>query len=146
MPDASAKGDRRERQAQAIYEDAGYDVERATGGGHHSPDYFGAYDLIAIRPNSGEHEDFHPLDVRLVQVKSNEATGVREWMREQAPRHLSDVVQPEYAVCYDRLGWRLLQPEYRAGEWRPLEVLDERELESGMGDGLLAFLKDGGER
>lgn len=136
MTSSRDKGKRVELAAVDIYKRAGYDVERATGGGYQSPDFFDLYDLICAESDaSGQRPT-----VRFVQVKSNGARGIEDWVSAAAVHAASDV-QPEYAVKYDREGWRVLQPIEIDGEWRHVEVVDERESDGNMGDGVVDYLR-----
>jgi len=56
-----AKGNRIELKARKKLEAEGYLVERKNRSRHHSPDFWGVFDLIAIKG----------AGVRLIQVKSN---------------------------------------------------------------------------
>lgn len=56
-----AKGNRRELEARKILEAQGYLVERKNRSKYSSPDFFGMFDLLAIRG----------CEVLLIQVKSN---------------------------------------------------------------------------
>jgi Holliday junction resolvase len=126
---SAAKGDRRERQAVEIYERAGYEVERATGGGSHSPDFFDLYDLIAIGGDEG---------VDLVQVKANGARGIESFCQETVHHASHRGVAPMMLVCYDREGWRLVIP---AGRDSHATAVDEREMDCAMGEGVVEYLR-----
>lgn len=128
MTSSRDKGNRRERQAVAIYERAGFDVERATAGGFQSPDYFDLFDFMAAKPDAPIH---------FVQVKSNVAAGIETWAAEAAA-FARPGVTVEMVVCHDREGWRLLTP-VADGTVTPV---DEREQECAMGDGLAKWLDD----
>lgn len=134
------KGLRRERQYAAILDRAGYDVQRFHGTRHGEKDGLGLYDLLAIRP-AAAIEDC-PAQVRLVQVKSNRADGVHDWMQEAA-QHLSDTIQAEFAVCADSEGWRVMLPINKAGEWTYRTVVDERDMDCAMGEGVEQWLNGG---
>ena len=121
------KGQRRERQCKAIYEAAGFAVahpERAKFGDN---DLFNQFDLLAMQPG---HRP------RFVQVKSNQATGIRTMQHDLPAFFAFGYCTAEYAVAHDNEGWRLIAvlPD-------TTEVLyDEREQDCSMGEGLTAYL------
>lgn len=131
------KGQRRERQYATILDRAGYDIQPFRGTPYGETDGFGLYDLLAIKPADGNGPT-----VRLVQVKSNEATGIREWAT-VAGRHRGMNVIPEYAVCHDRQGWRVMQPVYTGGEWTYRTRVDERDEACAMGEIVEKWLNGG---
>ena len=122
-----AKGDRRERQAREILEDAGWTVETPNYTRYGNTDFYNAFDLIAMHPNE---------KVKLVQVKSNTANGIQE---------LADRVQEfvnfsacsvEYWICHDNEGWRVLDilPDNIKGNRTYETILDERDRDCNMGE------------
>jgi Holliday junction resolvase len=125
------KGARREREACELYEAAGYRTERSVKSNAYDTrsDWFNLFDIMAIWP--GGH-------LRFAQVKSNTASGVREWM-EQAEGLAPPTVKLDFLVCHDREGWRLLKP---AIEHTYTTVVDERDYTDGeMGDYVAAYLQ-----
>lgn len=125
------KGARREQQAMSIYKAAGYRVEHATQAHYGAgADFFGLADLLALSVHAGH--------LRVVQVKSNQAQGIREWFSE-AERIFPPEVELDFIVCHDREGWRLLRP---AKDMTYVNVLDERKNDGNMGDTLEAWLRE----
>lgn len=124
------KGKRRERQAADLFEEAGYETFRPQESKWGETDMFGLYDLLAIGPN-----------LWLVQVKSNRAEGVRDWMlKAQEHQFTSRDIRVGFLICYDNQGWRLLRP---AWEQRYRTDVDERESSCQMGDRIIEYLSDG---
>ena len=124
------KGNRRERQAAELYERAGYETYRPQESKYGETDIFGLFDVLAIGPA--------PEPTHLLQVKSNRATGITAW-GEAALAYARDGVRVRMLVCHDRAGWRIIDPV--PGGHRV--VLDERERDYQMGDGVVPYL--GGE-
>jgi Holliday junction resolvase len=124
------KGARREREACELYEAAGYRTERSVKSNAYDTrsDWFNLFDIMAIEP--GGH-------IRFAQVKSNTASGVRDWM-EQAERLAPPDVALDFLVCHDREGWRLLKPHEEA---RYVTVVDERKGDEPMGGHLVEYLE-----
>jgi hypothetical protein len=121
------KGSRREREAAAIYQRAGYATYRPATVQYGENDIFGLFDLLAVIPDC-EH-------VRAVQVKSNRASGIEAFTRQTwLWRRLGWMT--EYAVPVDNEGWRLLHCTDSGHQC----VYDGRENDENMGDGLAAFL------
>lgn len=124
-----AKGDRREREARDIYEAAGYTVQPFYGRPYGETDGFGLFDLVATKPRSPP---------RFVQVKSNQARGIREWT-EETQQILPDWhAIADMAVCHDNAGWRLIT--VRDNGYRT--VVDERDEDVDMGEHLQLYLTD----
>lgn len=123
------KGNKREREAREFYEDAGYTTERSQGTRWDRSDWWGHFDLMAMSPD----------ELRFAQVKSQEASGIYDiigWARQWgAPNVKFDML-----VCHDREGWRLLRllPEDETYTC----VVDERDTDGNMGDGVVAYLAD----
>jgi len=123
------KGDRRERQAVELYERAGYKVERCHGVRWGRTDWYGHFDLMAVRPDR----------FRFIQVKSNAASGINEinqWAEMWAP----DAIQYDMLVCHDREGWRLIRCWPEGDTYTT--VVDERDMDCQMGDGVADHLSD----
>lgn len=122
-----SKGTRREREACELYERAGYTTYRPATVQYGENDVFGLFDLVAV--DKGRKP-------RFVQVKSNAARGIKEWVAEVQALMPPEWTVSEFLVCHDREGWRLIQP---VGEsWSV--VWDGREYDDTMGDGLVEFL------
>lgn len=123
------KGYRRERQAVEIYEAAGYAVEKSVSQRHGRTDWFGHFDMMAVRPD----------DLRLSQIKSNAALGIadiNEWARKHAPAF----VNFDMLVAHDREGWRLIELDPDGDTYSV--TVDERELDCQMGENVTAYLSD----
>jgi len=121
------KGARRERQAVEIYRDAGFTAYSPETTQYGENDILGRFDLVAVRPGAKP---------RFVQVKSNEARGIRALEADlQAWFPLSYAVA-QYAVAHDREGWRLITVYPDGHE----TVYDGRTDETNMGDGLRDYL------
>jgi len=126
-----SKGNRREQQAISLYQTAGYRTERAVQANYGTrSDWFELFDLMAIQPSE---------ELRFCQVKSNTASGVREWFK-QAEALLPSHVELDYLVCHDRTGWRLLRPSIQHNYET---VVDERDLDVEMGDAITTYLQEG---
>lgn len=132
------KGNRREVQCARLYEEAGYMVERATSGGYRSEDFYDLFDHLAFDPYAAE--------LRCVQVKSNRAAGIEEWM--QRAILFADIghVHVEYAVCYDREGWRLVAPRFDDDGLTAETRFDGRDRDGAMGEALVEYLRGEGVR
>lgn len=124
-----SKGDRREREAVELYKKAGMGTYRPATVQFGENDIGGLFDLLAFSPS---HNHVHA-----VQVKSNKAAGIRGWTRHTALwRALG--FRTFYAVPVDREGWRLIE----ALDDGHTTVMDERERDCDMGDGLVEYLED----
>ena len=134
-----SKGSRREREARKIYEAAGYWTYSPQNPMYGDNDLFNLFDLAAI----------HPLEdtFRLIQVKSNGARGIKKWV--QQARHFDrvDGITVDFAVPYDREGWRLVRVNVDNGLPAGFTtVYDEREYQVPMGEGLTQFLRGDAKR
>lgn len=127
------KGTRRERQARELYERAGYWVYSPQNPKYGDNDLWNLFDLACYRMPT--------QSLRFVQVKSNRASGITSWM--ETARNFSGVdgVTVDFAIVYDSQGWRVEQPTADGYE----RVLDERELDCAMGEGLVEFLSPSDE-
>lgn len=126
------KGNKRERQAREIFEDAGFAVEKASPERYGRTDWFHLFDFMAVRPDQ----------LWFLQVKSGSAemiTEITEWAGENAPESLNCGV----VVVHKREGWRLVKAKPAGDTYRT--VCDERKLECKMGVGLTEYLHDGSE-
>ena len=126
-----SKGTRREQQACEIYENAGYTTYRPATVQFGENDVFGLFDVIAMSPNRKP---------RYVQVKSNGARGITQWTEDVCSLVPFEHAVCEFAVPYDREGWRLIQVSQDGRE----DVYDEREQWDGkIGEGLTNYLAPG---
>lgn len=116
-----AKGDRRERQAVSILEEAGFTVETPNYTRYENTDYWNLFDNMA---GNGE-------EIRYIQVKSNTTDGCLKEIKNNAEflPYLSDTVQVEVWICHDREGWRVQR--LTDSGWQV--ILDERDLDCTMG-------------
>lgn len=121
------KGQRRERQAREIYEQAGYIVQPFYGRAYGETDGFSHFDLVALRDDAL---------VEFVQVKSNRAKGIKNMQHEIGDWFPFGSAIARYLVCHDREGWRLLSvmPD------KHMVVADERDQDCAMGEGITAYL------
>lgn len=128
-----SKGDRRERQACEIYQQAGFATYRPATVRYGENDIFGLFDILAVSPSHGS--------VHGVQVKSNRATGINDWAdHTRLWRNLG--WRTFYAVPVDREGWRFLEPaEDEHGNSAILTCVDERKHNCNMGDVLAEYLQ-----
>jgi len=97
------KGQQNESHAVKAYRDAGYWVYKPERAQYGDNDVFNLFDLLAFHPRFG---------TRMVQVKTNVANGVREWMKQVEPFRRQPAHHPEFAVRHDSDGWRLMRPEF----------------------------------
>lgn len=124
------KGDRRERQAREILEEAGYTVETPNSTPYpqgYGVDFFGLFDFMAFRDGD------KPL---FGQVKSNGFRGIRSFPDDCVDKNVPfDYVDVEYWTCYDGDGWRIAEvtPEGHT------EVYDERDATVNMGEGAIQY-------
>lgn len=128
-----SKGNRREREAREFYERAGFWVYSPPNQQFCDTDVWGLFDLMCFRVTDGS--------MRFVQVKSNGASGVREWMHRA--QHFEEVpnVTVDFLVPHDGEGWRLIQTTDDGRAYTC--VLDERNEECSMGEHVTEFLKRG---
>lgn len=124
------KGNQRERQCRALYERAGYTVQRSVKARYGEKDMFNEFDFLAVRPDS----------VVFGQVKSNSTGGALKSVGEWAGAHAPPTVEFHVQVCHDREGWRIL--EVLPGDHGGHETLvDERDMACRMGEGAAAALR-----
>lgn len=127
MTPSRDKGNRAERDAEAIYEDCGYRVFRPQESKFGETDIYGAFDILATPPAGSN------LPVRFVQVKSNRAEGIETW-REDAMEYATASTTVEMLIRHDGHGgphptpptWRVIVP-YVDPTFRHEVVVDERE-------------------
>lgn len=119
------KGDRRERQAREILEEAGWTVESPNSTPYpqgYGVDFFGLFDFMAFK--DGEKPLFG-------QVKSNRPGGITSFHEDchekQFPWDFADV---EFWTCYDGEGWRIDEVTEDGYE----TVVDERDEDCNMGE------------
>lgn len=122
------KGQRNERKAAECYQAAGYETYRPETSKWDENDVFGLYDMLAFKPG----------ELRMIQVKTNRAAGVRSWMPTARAFESVSGVCVDFAVRHDREGWRLMQPTSDGYE----TVYDGRDSDANMGEGLSAFLSE----
>lgn len=125
------KGNRREREAEDLWQQAGYRTYKPQESKYGETDMFGLFDFLAHK-RTGR--------TAWVQVKSNGARGIEEWVV-AAREFLGPYDRAYMAVCYDREGWRLVRPTTTGGGHRT--VVDEREHGCGMGELVVEYLRGG---
>lgn len=76
--------------------------------------------------------------VRFVQVKSNQVSDVSGWIEDARRFCDPEFVALDYLVCHDYVGWRLIRPD---GGTNYRVVLDEREQDCNMGEGVIEYLR-----
>jgi len=123
------KGTRREQEACEIYEQAGFTTYRPATVQYGENDVFGLFDLIAAHPDRRPH---------YVQVKSNVASGIIDWMVEAAGLVPEEHAEIRFLVCHDREGWRMAKPAREGYQW----VYDGRDSGASMGDPLIEVLAE----
>lgn len=124
-----SKGTRREKAAADVYEAAGYETYRPETTQYGDNDVFNLFDMLAIG-----HDE-----LRMIQVKSNRAVGIHDWLGQVAPFESLPAVKCDFLVFHDYQGWRLLRPCPALNY--SVEV-DERQSGDSAGDELLAYLED----
>lgn len=128
MVNEREKGNKSEREAQDIYERAGFDmVDRvgSTAGGRRMTDAFGHVDIIAMWPGRR---------IRFAQVKTNTGGGVGEFVQWAAaflpPKHAAG----DFLIRHDGHGgpnaqdamWRLQRPFRKGDDVTYRTLVDER--------------------
>lgn len=121
------KGDRNERELVEYYEQAGYQVTKCQNYRYGSTDWFGLFDLLAIESDS---------KIRFIQVKTNGAQGINDWVDKACRITPSEHVILDFAVKYDYEGWRLIRAENGSYE----TVYDERDIDCKIGEGIQDYL------
>lgn len=116
------KGDRRERLARELFTEAGFYVENPNFSRFQNKDFYNLHDFVAVHPNS---------KVIFVQVKSETASGINEYIQECAKMFSSEHTNIYYMVYHKREGWRLINIDLE-NESRTV-VVDERENGENMG-------------
>lgn len=127
------KGDKRERQARRLLQRGGYLVETPNYQKYSNIDFFNMFDLMATRSD-------RPL--RLIQVKSNKAAGIRAYANQAAAWFDLDHTDVELWICHDRQGWRVLDVRERADGAGATytTILDERDHACNMGEAVVEWL------
>lgn len=100
---SKAKGDRRERQAKEIVEQAGYNTESPNSTPYQQQvvDFFELFDIMAVKSDR---------PVLFIQVKSNAARGIRSFHKKCIEQNIPfDYVNIEFWVCHDSEGWRIFE-------------------------------------
>lgn len=124
------KGDRRERRARKLFEQAGYAVENPNHARFSNKDFYNLFDFMAVRPDK---------PVTFVQVKSGAASGIESFIDACVgtfpPQHTSIY----YVVYHKREGWRLVEVNLQTESYQT--VFDGRKTNENMGDGLTAYLQ-----
>ena len=125
-----SKGRRRERQADELYSNAGYETFRPPRSKFGETDMLGLFDIMAVKV--GE-------PVRFIQVKSNQVSDVNGWIRNARRFCDPDYVALDYLVCHDYNGWRFIQESADGYE----TVFDERKHDCNMGEGITEYIRNG---
>lgn len=131
------KGVRNEQNAATLYREAGFRVERAPAGRFTNADWFDLADLMCWRDT----------ELRFVQVKSNGARGIREWLDGANQLQRVPGVVCEYAIRYDSAGWRVVRPHgdtYQTlyDERKDDRVGPHRDTPKRLGEGLVEWLRE----
>lgn len=137
------KGKRNERDAQKLYQEAGYETFSPQESKYGETDIFGLFDILAIHPEEGG-------PVRLVQVKSNQPGSMSGWGAD-AIQYAVTGVTVELLTAYDGHGgpnptpkrWRLVMPITHGEGLELLDRVDERAEDTpGDGQGIIEYLED----
>lgn len=123
------KGSRRERQGVEIYEAAGYYTYKPETSKFGDNDLWNLFDIAAMNPSR---------KVVFSQVKSNGARGIENWTEAVQEICPFDHVETHFLVCHDREGWRLIVVDEDDRE----TVVDERESDEKMGEGVASYLRE----
>lgn len=125
MSKGKKKGDRRERQAREILENAGWTVESPNSTPYpqgYGVDFFGLFDFMAFK--EGEKPLFG-------QVKSNRPGGITSFHEDCLEKQFPfDFCEVEFWTCYDGEGWRIDEVTREGYE----TVVDERDEDCNMGE------------
>lgn len=108
-----AKGKRIERKAEERLSRHDFKVEKPVEKKYGRTDFFGLFDIIAIRGDC----------IKFIQVKSNQARQLEEYKKKTKEFLDTEKFDVEYWIWHDNDGWRIKQ--IRDGEWE--QILDERE-------------------
>lgn len=122
MGQAKSKGDRNERYARQILENAGWTVETPNYTRYQNTDFFNLFDLMAFK--SGKKPLF-------IQVRTNRAKGITTFhekcKEKQFPFKFADA---EFWIRYDSEGWRVDTITQEGYE----NKYDERDKNGNIGD------------
>lgn len=94
------KGNRAEREARTLLQQQGYLVEKKNTSRWESNDFWGLFDVLALKPDGSE--------IRLVQVKTNKSDfykarkHINQWV---STTGISGVVRCEVWLKEPRAGW-----------------------------------------
>lgn len=132
------KGDRRERQVAEVYDTDGGWVYRPENSRYDQNDMWGLFDLGCIQALT------EPATLTLIQVKSNQSSGVTQWFKDTSPFRAVSGVRVHFVVVHDGQGGhnpippacRVAVPDSDGYEW----VVDERDVECEFGDQLREYL------
>lgn len=126
MAKGKKKGDRRERQAREILEEAGWHVETPNSTPYpqgYGVDFFGLFDFMAFKDGQ----------ILFGQVKSNAPRGITSFHEDciefDVPLDAENVTV-EFWTCYDGDGWRIDEVDSDGYE----TLLDERDKSGNMGE------------
>lgn len=131
-----SKGTSRERQAVDLLQRAGYATYRPATVRFGENDLWGLFDVLCIAPD---------LPLRAIQVKSNCATGIRDWSRQTWLWRRHGFLT-EYLVPHDGKGWRLIECYTDShntvyDERKDPSVGPNRDTPLNMGEGLVNWLR-----
>lgn len=120
------KGDRRERKARKIFEKIGFKVENPNFSRYQNKDFFNLFDFMAVKKGDKPH---------FVQVKSNSASGINEFVEKCDDFIEFEHIKVEYWVYHKREGWRII--DINEDKWEV--VYDGRKNNKNMGDGAIDY-------
>jgi len=121
MVNPRAKGNRIERKAKNLLNDAGYRTARMQHTRYGDNDFFNLYDITAVQPGK---------PVKFIQVKSNQQPNLQEFKKETLET-VGLEAQVEIWTHYDRKGWEIRRLNRMNKEWETL--VDERNADSTIG-------------
>lgn len=131
-----SKGNRNERRVAELYEQAGGESYRPENSQYGTNDLWNLFDLGVI----------HPPYLYLVQVKSNQSTGVTQWFADTEPFRAVPGVMTHFVVVHDGQGGHNPEPPAcRLGvahdgsyEW----AVDERGVDCDFGERVVERLRN----
>lgn len=126
-----SKGTRNERYAREAYESAGCWTYSPHNSKYGDNDLWNLFDIASLTIGV---EQPH---IYLTQVKTNVASGVRQWFNDTRPFQRNPGVTVHFAVRIDNEGWKLAEAVGDGYEW----VLDERDMSVNIGEGLSNWLE-----
>jgi len=127
-----SKGTRNERYARKNYESAGCWTYSPQNSMYGDNDLWNLFDIASILIGVQQPH------IYLTQVKTNRASGIRQWFNDTRPFQRVDGVTVHYAVRIDNEGWKLARSASDGYEW----VVDERSMSCKMGEGVVQYLKN----